>query len=143
MPSALSLDLRIRVLADHQSEASFAERRRKYIGGPINGALFLAWVRQQLVPTPRRGDIAVVDHLSVHHVADAICDAEASVLYLPPHSPDLYPSENVFAKVKHHLRKLRPRTKSDCDMRCGKSFDWFSHSECRNHFSNAGYASMD
>jgi transposase len=113
------------------------------IDGAINGELFLAWVRQQLVPTLRPGDIVVMDNLSAHKVAgvaDAIREAEASVLCLPPYSPDLNPIENVFAKVKHHMRKRRPRTKSECDTLCGESLDWFSQSECWNYFRHAGYA---
>jgi hypothetical protein len=34
--------------------------------GPINGASFLAYVEQVLVPTLRRGDIVVIDNLGSH-----------------------------------------------------------------------------
>ena len=37
--------------------------------GPINGASFLAWVQQALVPTLSAGDIVIMDNLSSHKVA--------------------------------------------------------------------------
>lgn len=114
--------------------------------GAINGELFLAWVRQQLVPTLRPGDIVVMDNLSAHKVAGvakAIHAVEAEVLYLPPYSPDLNPIENVFAKIKGQLRKRQPRTQSECDALCGECLDWFPQPECWNYLRHAGYVPQD
>ena len=36
------------------------------IDGAMNGELFLAYVKQQLIPTLNRGDIVVMDNLSSH-----------------------------------------------------------------------------
>jgi transposase len=105
------------------------------VDGAINGAIFLAWVTQHLVPTLRSGDIVVMDNLAAHKVAGvrlALEAAGASVLYLPPYSPDLNPIENVFAKVKGEIRKRKPRTKESCDQLCGECLDWFSTTECSN-----------
>jgi len=66
------------------------------IDGAINGTIFLAYVRQQLVPTLSSGDLVVMDNLSAHKVAgvrEAIEGANARVIYLPPYSPDLNPIE--------------------------------------------------
>ena len=43
--------------------------------------------------------------------AQAIAAAGASILYLPPYSPDLNPIEQLFAKLKALLRKAAARTK--------------------------------
>jgi transposase len=83
------------------------------IDGPINGAIFFAWVVQFLVPTLRAGDIVVLDNLGSHkgqRVRRAIRDAGAHRLLLPPYSPDLNPIEQVFAKLKTLLRKAAERT---------------------------------
>jgi transposase len=83
------------------------------IDGPVNGETFLAWVEQLLVPTPRRGDIVVMDNLSSHKVKgirQAIEAVGATVRYLPPYSPDLNPIEQFFAKLKSLLRKAAART---------------------------------
>ena len=71
------------------------------VDGAINGAVFLAYVEQQLVPTLRKGDIVVMDNLSSHKVSgvkEAIESVGAKVIYLPPYSPDFSPIENEFSK---------------------------------------------
>ena len=60
------------------------------------------------------GDIVVMDNLSSHKVKgaiDPIIAAGASVLYLPPYSPDLNPIEMKWSKVKAYLKKVKARTK--------------------------------
>src|SRR5664280_1066500 len=62
--------------------------------GPIDGAMFLAYVIKFLCPTLQSGDIVILDNLSSHKVTGvraAITATGASVLYLPPYSPDLNP----------------------------------------------------
>ena len=116
------------------------------VDGAINGAIFLAWVKQQLAPTLRSGDIVVMDNLGAHKVAGvrkALEAAGASLVYLPPYSPDLNPIENVFAKIKGEIRKRKPRTKELCDQLCGECLDWFSPAECHNYLRHAGYAPQD
>ena len=79
--------------------------------GPINGASFLAWVQQALVPTLSAGDIVIMDNLSSHKVAgvhEAIEAVGATPLYLPPYSPDLNPIEQVFASSKPFSARSAP-----------------------------------
>ena len=74
------------------------------VDGPINGALFRAYIEQFLVPSLTPGDVVVIDNLGSHRsraVRDAIVAAGAKLAFLPPYSPDLNPIEQVFAKVKH------------------------------------------
>ena len=62
------------------------------VDGPINGCIFLAWVRQHLVPTLAPGDIVVMDHLSSHKVKgvrEAIESVGTEVRYLPTCSPNM------------------------------------------------------
>ena len=81
--------------------------------GPINGCLFRAWVEQFLVPTLCPGDNVVLDNLGSHKsqaVRGAIRDAGAHLLFLPSDSPDLNPTEMMFAKLKTLLRKAEERS---------------------------------
>ena len=81
--------------------------------GPVNGEAFQVYVRQILVPTLAVGDIVVLDNLGSHKsqaVRRAIRDAGTHLLFLPPYSPDLNPIEQMFAKLKHLLRKAARRT---------------------------------
>ena len=74
---------------------------------PINGEWFRAYVEQVLIPTLKPGDVVIWDNLGSHRgqaVRQALRGAGAHLLFLPPHSPDLNPSEQVFAKLKSRLR---------------------------------------
>jgi transposase len=80
----------------------------------MTGSIFRAYAEQFLARTLDPGDVVVMDNLSAHKVEgvrQAIENAGASILYLPPYSPDLNPIEQVFAKLKAILRKTAARTK--------------------------------
>jgi transposase len=115
------------------------------VDGPINGATFLAYVRQLLAPTLRPGDIVIMDNLGSHKgqaVRAAIRAAGAKLFFLPPYSPDLNPIEQVFAKLKTLLRKANERTVETTWKRIGALIDAFSPTECANYLRNSGYASI-
>ena len=113
------------------------------LDGPINGITFTAWVEQCLVPTLRPGDVVVMDNLGSHKgkaVRQAIRQARAHLLFLPPYSPDLNPIEQVFAKLKTLLRKAAERSVEAVWKRIGALLDRFPPAECANYLRNAGYA---
>jgi transposase len=110
----------------------------------MNGEIFQTYVRECLVPTLSPGDIVIMDNLPAHKVAgvrQAIEAADATLLYLPPYSPDLNPIELVFAKLKTLLRKAAERSIPALWDRIGTLLDAFSPQECANYFRHAGYAS--
>ena len=112
------------------------------VEGAINGELFLSWVRKELAPALRPGDIVVMDNLSSHKVAgvrEAIEAVGAEVRYLPPYSPDLNPIELAFAKFKKLLRDGARRTVEKLWELCGTLLDEFTEQECRNYFKHCGY----
>jgi transposase len=112
------------------------------VDGAINGALFLAYVEQILIPTLQAGDIVVFDNLSSHKVPgvkEAIESVGAKVIPLPPYSPDLNPIEMVFSKLKTLVRKLKVRKVEDLWRKLGELCDVFSPEECLNYFKHAGY----
>lgn len=112
------------------------------VDGAINGAIFLAYVRQHLAPTLRPGDIVIMDNLSAHKVAgvrEAIEAAGARLVYLPPYSPDLNPIEQVFAKLRWLLQTAAERTIDGLWRRIGQTVDAFSPTECLNYIRHSGY----
>ena len=112
------------------------------IDHPMDGAIFLTYVRQCLVPTLSPGDIVIMDNLKPHKVAgvrEAIEVAGATLRYLPPYSPDLNPIELLFAKLKTLLRKAAEREIEALWGRIGKLLDAFSAEECANYFRHDGY----
>ncbi len=83
-----------------------------------------------------------MDTLAAHKVAgvrEAIRAAGASVLYLPPYSPDLNPIEQLFAKLKSMLRSAAARTRHALWFTIGQALDAFSETECRNYLAHCGY----
>jgi transposase len=112
------------------------------LDGPINRDAFHAYVNQVLVPELAPGDIVVMDNLGSHKgpaVRDAIEAAGATLLYLPPYSPDFNPIENAFAKLKALLRKAAERTVDDLWDAIADLIDLFTPQECANYFKAAGY----
>jgi transposase len=112
------------------------------LDGPMNGAAFLAYVEQVLAPTLRPGDVVVMDNLPAHKSAPiraAIEATGATLLYLPPYSPDFNPIENAFAKLKAFLRKAEARTPDKLWDAISDALTRFSAKECTNYFAAAGY----
>ncbi|SCB38156.1 DDE superfamily endonuclease [Rhizobium lusitanum] len=73
------------------------------LDGPMNGAAFLAYVEQVLVPTLSTGDTVIMDNLPAHKadgVRLAIDPVGGKLLYLPPNSPDFNPIEMAFSNSK-------------------------------------------
>jgi transposase len=113
------------------------------LNGAMNGASFLAYLRQCLVPTLERDDVVIIDNLTAHHVAgvrEAIEAAGATLRYLPQYSPDLDPIEMALAKFKALLRKAAERSVRGLWHRLGSLIQSFSPQECANYLRHAGYA---
>lgn len=109
---------------------------------PVNGEKFLAYVEQMLAPTLTSGDIVIMDNLGSHKVKgvkEAIEAQGATLLYLPPYSPDFDPIEQVFAKLKAWLRKVAQRTIDTLWDAIKDAIDLFTPQECTAYFRNAGY----
>jgi len=115
------------------------------LDGPMDGDAFRAWCEQMLAPALRPGHLVIMDNLAAHKVVgvrQAIEACGATLLYLPPYSPDLNPIEQVFAKLKTLLRKAAERTVEATWRRIGNLLALFTPQECANYFRNAGYASI-
>jgi transposase len=111
--------------------------------GPIDGESFRIYVEQVLLPTLRPGDIVIMDNLGSHRghaVRRLIRSAGAKLFFLPKYSPDLNPIEQVFAKLKHLLRKAAARTIEAICAAIGQLLGAFTAEECANYFRNSGYA---
>ena len=111
--------------------------------GAMDGAMFLAWIREGLAPTLQAGDMVVMDNLATHKVAgvsQAIAETGARLRYLPAYSPDFNPIENMWSKVKQTLRSLAPRTQDELTEATKTAFAAITPADCKGFFSNARYA---
>ena len=113
------------------------------LDGPIDGESFQTYVEKVLAPTLGPGDIVIMDNLGSHKgkaVRRHIRAAGAKLIFLPKYSPDLNPIEQVFAKLKHLLRKAAARTADALCAAVAQLLGAFTSDECANYFRNAGYA---
>src|SRR4029079_2523414 len=110
--------------------------------GPIDGESFATYVEKVLLPTLRHGDIVIMDNLGSHRgkiVRSLIRSAGAKLFLLPKYSPDLNPTEQVFSKLKHLLRKAAARTVETVCAAIGELLGAFTSDECANYFKTASY----
>lgn len=110
---------------------------------PMNAAIFAQYISQYLVPELKPGDVVILDNLSSHKGDKARTLVEAcgaTLLFLPPYSPDLNPIEMVFAKLKHLLSKAGERTREGLWNRIGRLVDDFPPNQCENYIRHTGYA---
>ena len=112
------------------------------LDGPVNAEKFRVYVEEVLTPTLAPDDLVVMDNLGSHKglaVRNAIRKAGAKLFLLPKYSPDLNPIEQVFAKLKHYLRKAAARTQDAVCAEIGRLLTTYTPEECSNYFRNSGY----
>ncbi len=112
------------------------------VNGAVDGAVFLAYVREVLCPTLSAGDIVVMDNLSAHQVVgvvEAIAARGARVEYLPPYSPDLNPIEKCWSKLKTALRRAKARTREALEAALKEALRQITEADVRAWFVHCGY----
>jgi transposase len=113
------------------------------LDGPVDQESFEVWVRKDLCPSLRPGDVVCMDNLPAHKspaIRQAIEWVGARLEYLPPYSPDFNPIENMWSKVKEALRSAAERTIGALGEAVARSLATVTSQDCRGFFSNCGYA---
>ena len=83
-----------------------------------------------------------MDNLGSHKgkaVRQAIRKAGAKLFFLPKYSPDLNPIEQLFAKIKHHLRLQQRRTQATLSDAVADILGRITPQECSNYLQHDGY----
>ncbi len=86
--------------------------------GTANTELFLYWLKHELIPVLKKGQVIIMDNASIHKskkVLELIENAGCKLQYLPPYSPDFNPIENYWAVMKNNIRKIRNRYENILD----------------------------
>lgn len=118
-------------------------RAAMVLDGPVDALSFAGFCEQLLAPQLRPGDIVVLDNLASHRSAAATAAIEAvgaTLVYLPPYSPDLNPIENVFSKLKQLIRGLRPRNWRAIIEAAKLALLAVTTDDLANAFAHCGYA---
>jgi transposase len=104
------------------------------LNAATDGDVFLAYVKQQLIPNLKPGDIVVMDNLAAHKRPEAISTIRAvgaDVLFLPPYSPEYNPIEKAWSKLKELLRRLSTLSRDAFDAAVVTAMDAIStHAVC-------------
>ena len=114
-----------------------------HLAGAADTAAFVAYIGQVLCPTLRRGDIVVMDNLSVHkspEVLELVQAVGAEVRFLPAYSPDLNPIEKMWSKIKALLRSAEARTPEQLDQAISYAFSKITAQDAMGWFASCGYS---
>lgn len=112
------------------------------VNAPTDADVFVAYVRQLLVPTLQPGQVVVLDNLSAHRVIAArhlIEGAGCRLLFLPPYSPEFNPIELAWSKLKTLLRGAAARTREALDAALKGFLDQVTTADARAWFACCGY----
>lgn len=112
------------------------------IDGGMDGASFLSFVTEALIPSLRPGQTVVMDNLSSHKtkaVREAFAAAGIGVLYLPRYSPEWNPIELCWAGVKRRLRRIAARTRERLREGVAEAFGCVTAEEVRRWVRHCGY----
>ena len=104
--------------------------------------VFRAFVCQQLVPQLRPGDCVVMDNLAAHRdklSLDAIERAGATVLFLPPYSPEFNPIEKLWSKLKEFVRRKTTDSRDLFDDAVADAMNTITASDLVGWFRHCGY----
>jgi transposase len=106
--------------------------------------MFEESVATMLVPALWIGAVVIMDNCSIHkgsEVERLIKEAGATLIYLPPYSPDFSPIENAWSKLKSVLRTLEARTYPDLMEALEEAFAQISKEDLMSWFTHCCYYS--
>ena len=112
------------------------------VKGPMDGDVFVAWVREALLPGLRPGDIVVMDNLPAHkrpEVRTMIEAAGCDLWMLPPYSPGFNPIEMMWSKVKQLIRGAQPRSFDELVQAVFDAMDAVTSDDASGFFEHCEY----
>ena len=115
------------------------------VEGFTDGAVFVAFLHEVLLPQLRPGQVLIMDTLKAHQVAGvAAAGAVAGVrlLSLPPYSPDFSPIHECWSKVKTLLRAKAARTLEALEQAIAEALAAITSQEAHGWFAHAGYCGV-
>jgi transposase len=111
--------------------------------GSMTGLAFADYIRRCVAPELHAGDIVVMDNLGAHKLEDvrkAIEEVGATLLFLPPYSPDLNPIEMAWSKLKALIRRLKPRRLDELVEATKQALEAVTQGDLVGWLRHAGYS---
>lgn len=110
--------------------------------GSTDKLTFEAFISQRLVPKLWKGAFVIMDNCSIHLSEDIeiwIKEAGATLIYLPPYSPDFSPIENCWSKIKNILRSIGARNYPDLAKAIEEAFESITLDDLKGWFTHCCY----
>lgn len=111
------------------------------VEGAVDTICFDIFCQDLLASSLTAGDIIVLDNLGAHRasqIEEVAKEHGARVLWLPPYSPDFSPIEQMWSKLKTHLRKMKARSREKSDRAIAEGLKLITKSDCRSWFQRCG-----
>lgn len=112
------------------------------VEGAVDTLCFDVFCESFLRPVLKAEDVLILDNLGAHRasrIEQIANECQASVIWLPPYSPDFSPIEQMWSKLKTYLRKVKARTKQELDRAISEGLKLITKSDCRGWFKHCGY----
>ena len=112
------------------------------VEGAVDTLCFNAFCENFVCPCLKVGDVLVLDNLGAHRasrIEEIAKSCGASVIWLPPYSPDYSPIEQMWSKLKTYLRKAKARTSKELDCAIAERLKSITESVCRSWFKHFDY----
>jgi transposase len=110
--------------------------------GAADSLTFEAFIATKLVPKLWEGAYVFMDNCSIHkgeNIEALIAASGATLIYLPPYSPDFSPIENCWSKIKSILRSIGARNYPDLLKSLEDAFNSLSSSDFLSWFAHSCY----
>ena len=112
------------------------------IEGAANAQVFELYIEHILAPSLRKGQIVIMDNLSIHKgqkVRQLIEAQGCQLLFLPAYSPDFSPIEETFSKLKAALRRIGARTQEALQEAVAAALLTVTAADAAGWFRHCGY----
>jgi transposase len=112
------------------------------VEGATDAEVFETFVERILAKKLHPGDIVVLDNVGAHRterVRELLWATGATVLYLPPYSPDMNPIELCWSKLKGLLREFGARSRDALDVAIRRAMDLIDRHDAAGWFRHCGY----
>ena len=112
------------------------------VEGATDAAVFQTYIQRVLIPTLRPGDCVIMDNLAPHKTAAVealLAAAGVTWRWLPAYSPDLYPIEKMWSKIKTFLRSAKVRTSQALLAAITKALQSITPQYAVHWFASCGY----
>lgn len=113
------------------------------VNGATDGDICLVFVRELLAPTLSEGAVVIWDNLGADRsqaVREAVESKGATVIFLPPYSPDMNPIERCWSKIKTFLRAPKARTREALEAALKQALATVTEADARAWLAHCGYA---